>query len=86
MRALAACLVVIALVAAEGIPHATVHALGGDECAACALAHSAPPATQLPDVAARVEVETEAIGAPALPPVSGAPQGAVPGQSPPAAA
>ena len=86
MRALAAIFVVLALVAAEVTPHAYVHALGGEECAACALAHSAPPATELPDVAPRVELEAEATGAPGLPPVSGAPQGAVPGQSPPAAA
>ena len=86
MRAVAACLLVLTLLAAEAIPHAYVHAVGGDECAVCVLGHSAPAASTQPDVAPRVEVADELIGAPGLPPVSGAPQGAVPGQSPPVAA
>jgi hypothetical protein len=86
MRALAAVLVVLALAFAEAMPHAWVHARGGEECAACALAHSAPPATEPPDVAPRVVHEDVAVGAPGLAPVSGAPLGAVPGQSPPVAA
>lgn len=86
MRALAASVLVLTLLAAEAIPHAYVHAAGGDECAACALRHSTPSATKPPDVAPRVELATEVVCAPGLPPVTGAPQGAVPGQSPPVAA
>ena len=86
MRALAACILALALVATAAIPHAYVHAAGGDECAVCVLGHSAPPAPAQPDVAPRVELEADVVCAPGLPPVSGAPQGAVPGQSPPGAA
>ncbi len=86
MRVLAASVLVLTLVAAEAIPHAYVHAVGGDECAVCLLGHSAPPAPVQPDVAPRVVLEAEVVAAPGLPPVSGAPLGAIPGQSPPAAA
>jgi hypothetical protein len=85
MRAVAACLLVLTLLAAEAIPHAYVHAIGGDECAVCVLGHSAPAASAQPDVAPQVVVADEVVCAPGLPPVSGAPLGAVPGQSPPVA-
>ncbi len=84
MRALVAVLLALALVTAAGAPH--VHAAGGDECAVCVLRHAAPPRSELPDFAPVVHVTGDAICAPGLPPVSGAPLGAIPGQSPPAGA
>jgi hypothetical protein len=87
MRTLLAAVLALVLVAAAAAPH--VHAqttTAGDECTLCTVRHAAPAPGPLPDVAPIVHVEGDAIGAPGLPPVCGAPLGAVPGQSPPAAA
>ena len=86
MRAVVAAVLVLTLVVAAAGPHVHAHALAGDECAVCTLRHTAPPRTELPDVAPVVIVAGDPSAAPGLPPVSGAPLGAVPGQSPPAAA
>lgn len=87
MRALVAGLLALALVTAAVTPHVHVHVTSGDdECALCVLRHTAPPPAELTAIAPVVHVEGEACAAPGLPPVSGAPLGAVPGQSPPAAA
>jgi hypothetical protein len=88
MRSFVAALLAFVLVAAAAAPH--VHAdattAGGDECTLCTVRHAAPTSSAQPDVAPVVHVEGEVVTAPGLPPVSGAPLGAVPGQSPPAAA
>jgi hypothetical protein len=87
VRAALAILLALVLVAAVAAPHVHVHAqTSGDECSLCTVRHAAPTASVLPDVAPIVHVERAAAGAPGLPPVSGAPLGAVPGQSPPALA
>jgi hypothetical protein len=86
MRALVAAVLALALVVAAVAPHVHAHAGSGDECAVCTLRHTAPPRSEIPDVAPAVVVSGDPSGAPGLPPVSGAPLGAVPGQSPPAAA
>lgn len=86
MRTLVAALLALALVVASAMTH--VHAQGGgsEDCAVCVLRHTAPPAAEVPDVAPIVHVTDEASCAPGVPPVTGAPLGAVPGQSPPAGA
>jgi hypothetical protein len=84
MRALvAAGLALVLLVAAAG-PHVHTAAHGSESCAVCVARHADVPSTATPDLAP-VAIVTEAPQlAPARPPVSGAPLGAVPGQSPPA--
>lgn len=87
MRSLVAALLALVLVTAAAEPH--VHAdatTGGDECTLCTVRHAAPATSSQLDVAPIVHVAGDAAAAPGLPPVSGAPLGAVPGQSPPAAA
>ncbi len=89
MRSLVATVLALILVAAAAVPHVHVHAQatsGGDECTLCTVRHAAPAPSAEPEVAPIVHVEGEALAAPGLPPVFGAPLGAVPGQSPPAAA
>ena len=86
MRAVVAAVLALALLAAAAAPHVHAHAAAGDECALCTLRHTAPPRTELPDVAPVVVVAGDPSAAPGLPPVAGAPLGAIPGQSPPAAA
>jgi hypothetical protein len=85
MRTLVATILALVLVAAVAAPH--VHAHGpasGDECTLCVVRHGAPPPSALPDVAPVVHLTGDVAGAPGLPPVLGAPLGAIPGQSPPA--
>jgi hypothetical protein len=85
MRAVVAALLALILVVAAAAPHVHAHARGaaGDECALCTLRHTAPPPSALPDVVPTPTVEGEAACDAALPPVGGAPLGAIPGQSPP---
>ncbi len=87
MRALVAAVLALALVTASAAHHVHAHAAAaGDECAVCTLRHTAPPGSAIPDAAPVVHVAGDPAGAPGLPPVCGAPLGAVPGQSPPAGA
>lgn len=83
MRAVVAAILALALVLAAGAPHVHAHVVAGDECAVCTLRHTAPPRTELPDVAPVAIVAGDPAATPGLPPVAGAPLGAVPGQSPP---
>jgi hypothetical protein len=55
-------------------------------CALCQLRSAEPAAAATLDAAPRVVWASEVVLAPGLPPVSGAPLGAIPGQSPPALA
>jgi hypothetical protein len=83
MRALLAAGLALLLVATAVAPH--VHAGGHahERCAVC-VARSGDVATSAtPDVAPRTCDAGAPACAPGLPPVSGAPLGAVPGQSPP---
>lgn len=87
MRTLLASLLALVLVAAAAVPHVHLHAAtGGEECTLCTVRHAAPPVSVEPQVAPIVHVEGEVAAEPGSPPVFGAPLGAVPGQSPPAAA
>ena len=84
-RAALALLLALLVLAVSGAPH--VHAGVGDrhECIACAtaLAGAAPVASAGVAPAFVPEQLLELV--PGLAPVTGAPQGAVPGQSPPSA-
>ena len=79
-------LVAIALVLALAISVAGAHVHVGAEahgCAVCVLHHTDVPRSEAPDVAPVVQARGEVAAAPGLPPVTGAPLGAIPGQSPP---
>jgi hypothetical protein len=85
MRAVVAAILALALLAAVAGPH--VHEVSSsDACAVCVLRHIDAPKAEVPDVAPVVHDAGEVACAPGLPPVTGAPLGAIPGQSPPAGA
>lgn len=87
MRAVLATLLALSLLVAVAVagPHVHAHA-GTDGCAVCVLRHADEPRAEVPDVVPAVHEAGEIASAPGLPPVTGAPLGAIPGQSPPAAA
>jgi hypothetical protein len=86
MRALLAAALALSLLLAAAAPHVHLGVHGAEECAACLVRGGSDVARcQTPDVAPRVAQGVEVVLAPRLAPVSGAPLGAVPGQSPPAA-
>jgi len=85
MRALVAAALVVALLAAVAGPHVHPHR-GHDDCAVCVLRNADAPSADVPDVVPVVLAAGDATCAPDRPPVTGAPLGAVPGQSPPRAA
>jgi hypothetical protein len=84
-RAILAVLLAVAVLALAGAPH--VHATGhdGQECAACAASRAAAAPASTPDVAPAPQFAERVVLAPGLAPVTGAPLGAIPGQSPPVA-
>ncbi len=85
MRAVALALALFFL-AVGFAPHVHAGPHGSNDCAVCVVRAADAPKNATPDVEpVRVEAGEPAL-APGLPPVSGAPLGAVPGQSPPAAA
>lgn len=84
MRALVAAILAAVLVLAAAAPHVHADPAGAESCAVCVLRHTAPPPSEAPDVTPVVRAVGSAVGAPGLPPVFGAPLGAIPGQSPPA--
>lgn len=90
MRTLVAAVLAFGLLVAAGIPHvhAAGHAAGHApvECTVCAARHGDVPRSETPDVTPRVIQAEPVFARPALAPVTGAPLGAIPGQSPPAAA
>jgi hypothetical protein len=68
------------------MPH--VHPVGhdGGECAVCVVRHGDVARSETPDVGPGAQHAEPLAPAPGLAPVTGAPLGAVPGQSPPGAA
>ncbi|HUL59250.1 MAG TPA: hypothetical protein VLU43_08250 [Anaeromyxobacteraceae bacterium] len=66
-------------------PHVHAGPRGVDECATCAVRDADVARSEIPDLAPPGDVtgEPPAVSGPA--PVTGAPLGAIPGQSPPAA-
>jgi hypothetical protein len=86
MRALVAAALALSILVGVGAPHVHADGQGDESCAVCVLRHTDVPRGDAPDVAPRVHTAAPVVSAPGLPPVDGAPLGAVPGQSPPPAA
>lgn len=86
MRALAAAVLALGLVIAAAIPHAHPPGHATSECAVCAARSGDVAHGETPEVAPGVVHAEAVIAEPGLGPVTGAPLGAIPGQSPPAAA
>lgn len=83
MRALVAVALTVGLVLAAAVPHVHPAGHGSGECTVCVGRHGEAARSETPDVAPQV-LHAEAMAlAPGLAPVTGAPLGAVPGQSPP---
>lgn len=86
MRAVLSALLAIHLVLSAVAPHVHLDAGGGHEpCAVCVSRTATAAESQVPDLAAPAAPAGAVVLAPGLAPVDGAPLGAVPGQSPPAA-
>ena len=85
VRALLAVAAILLVLVTGVAPHTHDGALGRHACVACAAAGSEEAACASPDVAPRQLVVASITCDPPAPPVTGAPLGAVPGQSPPAA-
>ncbi len=83
MRAIVAASLAVLFVLAAGVPHAHVVAHDAHQCLACAVGQGSAAHEQTPDVAPAAFVAAAPQADPGLAPVSGAPLGAVPGQSPP---
>jgi len=85
MRAVVAAALSLCLALAVGLPH--VHAVGhgAEECAVCVARGGDVASAQTPDLTPVAVPVGEAPLAPGPSPVSGAPLGAIPGQSPPRA-
>ena len=85
MRALLAAAAILLVLATGFAPHTHEGALGRHACVACVTAAGEEAACASVDVAPPPLVIVAALRATPAPPVTGAPLGAVPGQSPPAA-
>jgi hypothetical protein len=87
MRAVLAAALSLLVALAALAPHVHTVSGGAEECAVCvASGRGAEPAeAQVPDLAPPPVLASDVHLAPGLPPVHGAPLGAVPGQSPPRA-
>lgn len=86
MRSVVAAVLALGLLLTVAAPH--VHDAGpaGGECTACVARHADVARSETPDVAPGVVHAAAVVARPAHAPVTGAPLGAIPGQSPPAAA
>ncbi len=86
MRAFLAAGLALFLVLTAAAPHVHDGPQGVHHCAACVVRHGDAAHRETPDVAPVPLVVAAPQLEPGLPPVSGAPLGAIPGQSPPAGA
>jgi hypothetical protein len=86
MRSALAAALALALLVAAAAPHEHAGATGTERCLACVVHHADAARPAVPVPASPPAVEGEPARAPGLPPVCGAPLGAIPGQSPPRAA
>ncbi len=86
MRALVAATLALMVVLAAAVPHEHLRGHGAADCIACAVGQGDAAHDETPDVAPATEVVAAAPEEPGAAPVSGAPLGAIPGQSPPAGA
>ncbi len=84
MRAIVAATLALLVAVAALVPHEHVRAHTASECIACAVGPTDVAHDETPDVAPARVVWSAPVAEPGLAPVSGAPLGAVPGQSPPA--
>lgn len=85
MRAAVSTLLALHLVLAAFVPHVHLEPGGSEPCAVCVSRAPAVAETRTPDVAPAAVPAGEVPPAPGLAPVTGAPLGAIPGQSPPSA-
>jgi len=83
MRKLLAAGLALYVVLAAAAPHVHTGPHGAQECAVCVARTGAVAENATPDLAPVAVLVGEPTAAPGLPPVTGAPLGAVPGQSPP---
>ncbi len=86
MRALVAAVLALGLLALAAVPHVHPAGHGGNECAVCIARQGNVAHDETPDVTPGVVQAEPIVLVPPHAPVTGAPLGAVPGQSPPAAA
>jgi hypothetical protein len=86
MRALIAAGLAIVLALPAAGPHVHVGPDAEGHCAVCVTRHADVPRDATPDLTPLRVVAGEVLAAPDVDPVTGAPLGAIPGQSPPVAA
>lgn len=87
MRAVLSTLLAVHLVLAAIAPHVHLGAEGhgGEPCAVCVTRTAEAATSQTPDLAPAAAPAGLVVLPPGLAPVTGAPLGAIPGQSPPSA-
>lgn len=85
MRVLLAATLALHLVLTAFGPHVHTAAHGAEECAVCLVRGAEAAGSSTPDLAPSALPAVAVVLAPGLPPVTGAPLGAIPGQSPPRA-
>jgi len=86
MRAVLATALAVSIALSAAAPHLHVGVHGAEECAVCVVRGGVDVArAQTPDVAPADLPAGEVVLVPEQPPASGAPLGAMPGQSPPEA-
>ena len=87
MRAVVAACLALLLLALAAAPHVHTGPRGAEDCAVCVVRNADPAlTTTAPDLSPARWIAGDAVLlAPGLPPVAGAPLGAIPGQSPPRA-
>jgi hypothetical protein len=86
MRALLAAGLAVLVALSAAAPHVHAGPRGAQDCAACVVRNADVARSETPDTLPAMVVAGEAPAVPGLPPVTGAPLGAIPGQSPPRAA
>ncbi len=84
MRALLAATLAVLVVLAAAVPHEHLRTHGAADCIACAVGQGDAARDETPDVAPATVISAAPAAEPQAAPVSGAPLGAIPGQSPPA--
>ncbi|HEX9307656.1 MAG TPA: hypothetical protein VF894_09210 [Anaeromyxobacter sp.] len=86
MRALLAAGLALFLALTAAAPHVHTGPRGSEDCVVCVVRHGDAARNEVPDLAPVAIVADAPQLELGLPPVSGAPLGAIPGQSPPAGA
>jgi hypothetical protein len=86
MRAFLAAGLALFFVLTAAAPHVHTGPRGADECVVCVVRHGDAARAETPDVAPVATVASAPTLDAGLPPITGAPLGAIPGQSPPAGA